>query len=216
MTEDRNGRFATNSSAVNRSVVRTTLPSGVITAETPTVEICTAARPVVIACRRDIASCCVDSAVHPNDALFVGITSTCAPWSTASRTISSYATSKQMTVPSRYAPCPSRLGTSTTGGSTPAIMSVVTRSTWSEKTRRTDRSGMYSPNGAGCCFAYRPITPCPACHSSDTLYRPPVSGNSCAPTAADAASSPSATSDAVCGSRSLPFSGHSTTSSSPA
>src|SRR5690606_963326 len=101
VTVDRNGSCATHRSAVNNPVLRTTVPSGVTTPDTPTVDTCTAARPVVIACTRDIASCCADSVVNPNDALFVGTTSTWAPRRTASRTISSYATSKQMIVPSR-------------------------------------------------------------------------------------------------------------------
>ncbi|CPU67150.1 Uncharacterised protein [Mycobacteroides abscessus] len=42
---------------------------------------------------------------------------------------------------------------STTPVSVPAIMSMLTRSTWSENTRSRERSGMYSPNGAGCCLA---------------------------------------------------------------
>jgi hypothetical protein len=83
-----------------KSEVRcSTAPLGAMTALTPTVEICTVARPCSTARSRLIASCCVDSAVWPKLALFVWTTSTSPPVVTAVRTMSSYATSKQMTSP---------------------------------------------------------------------------------------------------------------------
>ncbi|CPU67151.1 Uncharacterised protein [Mycobacteroides abscessus] len=71
---------------MNRPVLCRSVPSGAMTPLTPTVETCTVARPVDTARSRDIASCCVDSAVYPNEALLVGTTSSSAPASTASFT----------------------------------------------------------------------------------------------------------------------------------
>src|SRR5699024_4442074 len=59
----RNGMSAAKYSWVNKSVSCRTVPSAAITPETPTVEICTVVRPCSTARSRDIASCCMDSAV---------------------------------------------------------------------------------------------------------------------------------------------------------
>ena len=169
----RSGSSANRVSAVNRAVHCWTTPSGPMTADTPTVETCTVARPCSTARSRDIASCWVDSAVRPKEALFVGTTSSSAPLRTASRTTSSNATSKQITV-ANGTDRPS-LGASrgTTAGCVPASMSTSTRSTWVEKSRSRPRSGTYSPNGAGRCLAYANVAPRPGCHSTISSYRPP-------------------------------------------
>ena len=145
--------LATIWAGVNRSVLSRTTPAGLMIALTPTVEICTVALPCSIARSCDIASCCVDSSLMPKFALFVGITSISAPPATSSRMMSSYATSKQIPTP---------IGTTRPRRSerrwmipsaVPGIMSVLTRSTAEENRRARSRSGMYSANGAGCCFA---------------------------------------------------------------
>ncbi len=85
----RSGSEATICAAVNRPVRSIRAPLGAMMALTPTVEICTVARPSSIARSRDIASCWVDSSVCPKVALLVCTTSTSPPAVTADRTMSS-------------------------------------------------------------------------------------------------------------------------------
>ena len=114
------------------------VPSGVMRAETPTLETCTTERPCSIARIRLIASCWTDSSVKPNVALFVWIEMRLAPSRTLSRTTSSTATSKQMLRPTARVP-PAAVGTRKRPIESPGAKSRVTRSTLSEKSRKKER-----------------------------------------------------------------------------
>jgi len=81
----RKGRSAASTADVNNVVRWCAVPSGVIIALTPTVEMCTIERPCSMARIREMASCWTDSSVNPKVALFVWTSKTFAPWSTVSR-----------------------------------------------------------------------------------------------------------------------------------
>lgn len=85
MSEVRSGRSWAICSLVKCPVRSKNAPSGPIIALTPTVEICTTARPCSTARKRDMASCWVDSWVRPKEALLVGMTISSPPATTDSR-----------------------------------------------------------------------------------------------------------------------------------